>query len=140
MSSNTLKLLQYLHEIFLKAGSFLGRSLDRVFEVSYLILQGLSFTHKIKNGYSVFLHFDLEFSTKEYMSHNTMQATILDWVWVCGVCVCVCTCVCVCACVCVCVCVCGVEAEWVGQKGDRSAANRSGIQKSEITAFAWLQV
>ncbi len=115
MSSNTLKLLQYLHEIFLKGGSFLGRSLDRVCEVSYLILQGLSFTRKIRNGCTVFLHFDLEFSTKEYMSHNTLQATILGWVWVYGLYVCLCVCVlvrvrvCVCACprisVCVCVCV-----------------------------------
>ena len=77
MSSNPLKLLQYLHKIFLKGGGFLGHSLDSVFEISYLILQGLSFMHKIRNGCTVFLHFDLEFSTKEYMSHNTMQAAIL---------------------------------------------------------------
>ena len=58
-----------------------------------------------------------------------------------SVCVCVCVCVCVRVCVCMCVCV-PVEAERVGQKYDRSAASRSGIQKVENLDFAyiWLQV
>ena len=44
-------------------------------------------------------------------------------------------------CVCVCVCVQVLaEAERVGQKCDRSAANRSGIRKVENLVFAWLQV
>ena len=32
------------------------------------------------------------------------------------------------------------EAEGVGQKDDRSAANRSGMRKVENLVFAWLQV
>ena len=39
--------------------------------------------------------------------------------------------------VCVCVCVRERERERVGQKGDRSAANRSGIRKGENYSF-WL--
>ena len=35
----------------------------------------------------------------------------------------------------VCVCPVGTEAKWVGDKGDRSAANRSGIQKVENDGF-----
>ena len=34
-----------------------------------------------------------------------------------------------------CVCPVGTVAKWVGQKGDRSAANRSGIQKVENYGF-----
>ena len=52
---------------------------------------------------------------------------------------------CVCVCVCVCVSRCEqvpvlAEAERVGQKCDRSAANRSGIQKVENLVLVWLQV
>ena len=59
---------------------------------------------------------------------------------------CVSLCVCVRACVharvCVCVCVVPVlaEAERVGQRCDRSAANRSGIRNFENLVFAWLRV
>ena len=47
-----------------------------------------------------------------------------------GVCVCVCVCLCVCVCVPV-----GTEAKRVGQKGDKSAANRSGIRMVENCGF-----
>ena len=41
--------------------------------------------------------------------------------------------------VCVCVCVpVGVEAEWVDQKGDRSAANKSGIWKGESYSYCFV--
>ena len=53
---------------------------------------------------------------------------------------CVCVCVCACACACACVCVLAAEAERVVQKRDRSAANRSGMQKVENLVFAGLQV
>ena len=55
--------------------------------------------------------------------------------------VCVHVCASMCACVCVCVCVPVLaEAERVGQKCDRSAANRPGMWKVENLVFAWLQV
>ena len=50
----------------------------------------------------------------------------------------VCVCVRVRARACVCVFPVLAEAERVGQKCDRSVANRSGIQKFENLVFAWL--
>ena len=56
-------------------------------------------------------------------------------------CVCVYVCVRVCVCVCVCVCVpVSAEAKKVGQKGGRSAANRSGIRMVENCGFSWFKV